>query len=298
MENKTRGHSISRRSFVGSLISATMAGALLNSCTGRSAYKIGCYTRPWFDEEYRVALDGIAQAGFKYAGIMTDVNGRVITLDTTVEQAARIGEEIKSRGMEVASLSLGSFDVSKSLETGISQLKRYIDNTASLGAPVVHFGGTREELMDKYIEAIGECCDYAADKGVKLSLKPHGGSNTSGKDCRRYVDRIKHKNFGLWYDPGNVYYYTDGFLDPVEDAENIDNIVFGMSIKDFKMPKDVAVTPGTGMVDFPRLLSRLRKGGFTRGPLVVEGLYRGDFNFVTAEARKAREYLEQITSNL
>lgn len=35
------------------------------------AYPIGCYTRPWDQHDYRVALDGIAEAGFKYAGIMT-----------------------------------------------------------------------------------------------------------------------------------------------------------------------------------------------------------------------------------
>ena len=299
MKNNTAGHSISRRRFVGSLVSATMAGALINSCGTGTDYKVACYTRPWFDHDYRVALDGIAQAGFRYAGIMTDVNGRVITLETTVEQAARIGEEVRSRGLEVASLSLGSFDVSKSLEEGISQLKHYIDNTASLGSPIVHFSGTsRDDLMDKYVEALGECCDYAAGKGVRLSLKAHGGLNTSGADIRKYIERVGHKNFGLWYDPGNVYYYTDGKLNPVDDAEHIDNIVFGMSVKDFKMPKDVAVTPGTGMVDFPALLTRMHQGGFRRGPLVVEGLYRGDLNFVNSEAKKAREYLEGIISNL
>lgn len=299
MKNNTAGNSISRRRFVGSLVSATMAGALINSCSTKTKFKVACYTRPWFDNDYHAALDGIAQAGYKYAGIMTDVNGRIITLDTSNEQAAKIGEEVRSKGMEVASLSLGSFDVSKSLSEGISQLKQYIDLTASLGSPIVHFGGTgRDELMDKYIEAIGECCDYAANNGVKLSLKTHGGLNTSGEGCRKYIERIGHKNFGLWYDPGNVYFYTDGKLNPVDDAEHIDNIVFGMSVKDFKMPKDVAVTPGTGMVDFSKLLKRLKKGGFNNGPLVVEGLDRGDFNFVTSEARKVREYIEDIINNL
>ncbi len=290
-------NSISRRRFIGSIMSATLTGAILNSCDTGTRYQIACYTRPWLQHDYRVALDGIAEAGFKYAGIMTDVNGRIITLETTTGQAARIGEEARSRGLKVASLSLGSFDVSKSLDEGISQLKRYIDNTASLGAPIVHFGGTsREDHMDKYIEAIGECCDYAKGKGVQLSLKTHGGFNTSGADCRKYIERVGHKNFGLWYDPGNVYYYTDGALNPVDDAAAIDGLVFGMSVKDFLMPKNVSVTPGTGMVDFPRLITRLQEGGFTRGPLVVEGLNQGDLNFINSEAKKAREYLESLIS--
>jgi sugar phosphate isomerase/epimerase len=289
---------ISRRNFIGKVMLSTAAGAILTSCK-KDDYQIACYTRPWFNHDYRVALDGIAEAGYKYAGIMTDKGGRIITLETTVEQAVAVGNEVTGRGMKVASLSAGSFNVSNSVNEGIEELKRWIDNTAGLGAPVVHLGGvTDAELADRYFEAIAECCDYAADKGVRLSLKTHGGLNSTGAGCRKFIEKVNHKNFGLWYDPGNVLYYSDGLTDPVDDAEYIDNIVFGMSVKDFKMPKDVSVTPGTGMVDFPKLLKRLNRGGFRRGPLVVEGLYQGDLAFINAEAKKTREYLEKLISEL
>jgi sugar phosphate isomerase/epimerase len=68
-----------------------------------------------------------------------------------------------------------------------------------------------------------------------------------------------------------------------------------MSVKDFKLPKDVFVTPGTGMVDFAKVLARLKQGGFTQGPLIVECLERGDAAKVTAEAKKARAFLEELT---
>ncbi|MDD4144793.1 MAG: sugar phosphate isomerase/epimerase [Prolixibacteraceae bacterium] len=298
MERKECLKTISRRSFIGKVMLSAAAGAIISSCK-KTDYQIACYTRPWFDHDYRVALDGIAEAGYKYAGIMTDKGGRIITLDTTVEQAVAVGNEVSKRGLKVASLSAGSFNVSNSVNEGIEELKRWIDNTAGLGAPVVHLGGvTDPALADAYFEAIAECCDYAAGKGVRLSLKTHGGLNSTGAGCRKFIEKVNHKNFGLWYDPGNVYYYSDGLTDPVDDAEYIDNIVFGMSVKDFKMPKDVSVTPGTGMVDFPKLLKRLNEGGFRRGPLVVEGLYQGDVDFINAEARKAREYLEELISEL
>ena len=70
-----------------------------------------------------------------------------------------------------------------------------------------------------------------------------------------------------------------------------------MSVKDFRMPKEVMVTPGTGLVDFRRVLARLKQGGFTHGPLLVECLARGELAFVTAEARKARLFLEQLTTS-
>ena len=37
----------------------------------KERWQIGCYTRPWDKYDYRVALDAIAEAGFKYAGLMT-----------------------------------------------------------------------------------------------------------------------------------------------------------------------------------------------------------------------------------
>jgi hypothetical protein len=40
------------------------------AASSSTAYQIGCYTRPWDQHDYRVALDGIAEAGFKYAGIL------------------------------------------------------------------------------------------------------------------------------------------------------------------------------------------------------------------------------------
>ena len=286
---------ISRRRFLGSVILAATTAAFISGCKN-SSYRIGCYTRPWHKHDYRVSLDGIAEAGFEFVGFSTDYQGRVINLNTSPEKAAAYGEEAKSRGLKVAVLSGGAFGVSESISKGITDLEHWIDNAASLGAPDLHFGGINDpDIQDAYYKVIAECSDYAEDKGVRLSIKPHGGPNTTGAQCRKYIERVGHKNFGLWYDPGNVYYYTNGELDPVNDANEIDGLVFGMSVKDFQMPREVAVTPGTGMVDFPGLMSRLEKGGFTRGPLIVEGLAQGDLAYINDQAKKARELLEEIT---
>jgi len=47
-------------------------------------------------------------------------------------------------------------------------------------------------------------------------------------------------------------------------------------------------------VNFGKVMARLRRGGFTGGPLVVECLERGDAAQVTAEAKKARAFLEKL----
>jgi sugar phosphate isomerase/epimerase len=262
------------------------------------AYQIGCYTRPWDQFEYRAALDGIAEAGFKYAGLMT-AKGKswvIVTVNSTPEEVAVIAAEVKKRGLKTLSIYGGDFPVAQSVEAGIAGLKKLVDHAVICECPHLMLGGTGDEKLFKaYYKVVAECCDYAAAKGVGLSVKPHGGKNATGQQCRQILEMVGHKNFRLWYDPGNIFYYSDGKLDPVDDAATVDGLVVGMSVKDFKLPKEVLVTPGTGKVNFREVFARLRKGGFTSGPLIVECLDRGEAAKVTAEAKKARLLLEELT---
>jgi hypothetical protein len=45
------------------------------------------------------------------------------------------------------------------------------------------------------------------------------------------------KNFGIWYDPGNIFFSSDGKIDPVDDVSNAHELIVGMSIEDFKAAK-------------------------------------------------------------
>jgi sugar phosphate isomerase/epimerase len=285
---------LTRRRFIGKVMLATTGVALI-SAAKTPRWQIGCYTRPWAEHDYRVAFDGIAQAGFKYLGLMSGKTGTIITPETTPEQAAAIASEAKSRSLRIISVYGGSFDVTKSVTEGISGLMRLIESSAICECPNLLLTGIAEpELVANYYKVVAECCDYAATRGVGISVKPHGPLNSTGRECRPLINKVAHKNFRLWYDPGNIYYYSDGKISPVDDAATVNGLVVGMSVKDFRMPKDVNVTPGTGLVDFPGVMSKLRKGGFKGGPLVVECLAVGDLSFINLEAKKAYQFLEKL----
>ena len=269
-----------------------------NAAAAGERWQIGCYTRPWAKYDYLAALDAIAEAGFKYAGLMTTntKTGLVISVSTTLDEARQVGLEVKKRGLKIPSVYGGDIPVAKSLEAGIEGLKKLIDNCAACGATNLMMGGIgNEKLYDVYYKAIAECCDYAAEKSVGISVKPHGGLNSTGPQCRKTIEMINNKNFRIWYDPGNILFYSDGKLDPVEDAATVNGLVVGMSVKDFLPPKEVLVNIGSGKVDFPAVFARLKKGGFTHGPLIVECLARGPLESVKAAATKARQFLEQLT---
>ncbi len=275
-------------------MAATGSLALI-SAKKSSPWILGAYTRPWARHDYRVAFDGISKAGFKYVGLMSDKSGTIIKKDTTADHAALIAEEAKSRGLAIASVYGGNFDAGRSVDEGIKGLRNLIDSSAICKCPdLLLLGAESPEVAENYYKVVTECCDYAAAKGVIMSVKPHGPLNNTGAECRPLIESIGHKNFKLWYDPGNIYYYSDGKIDPVDDAGEVDGLVCGMSIKDFLMPKNVDVTPGTGMVDFAGVMERLKKGGFRKGPLIVECLSQGDLSFINSEALKARIFLEKL----
>lgn len=263
------------------------------------AWTVGCYTRPWDQYDYRTALDAIAEAGFRHAGLMTTKSKSrlVISRDTSPEEAAGVAEELKKRGLSVPSVYGGDIGVARGLRAGIEDLRRLIDACAVVGAKNLLMGGTADpKLFEDYYRAIAECCDYAAERGMGISVKPHGGLNRDGAQCRKICERVGHRNFGIWYDPGNILYYSEGTLDPVREAAEVAGRVVGMSVKDYRPPKDVALTPGTGRVDFRAVMDQLVRDGFTGGPLVVECLSPGDLPKLLEEARKARRFVEDLVA--
>ena len=286
----TSGHcGVSRRQFIGSALAAT-AAAVFTHAAEAPRWQMGCYTRPWAEFDYHAAFDGIAAAGFKYVGLMTtkSKNNLIVSLATTPKEAAAVGAEAKQRGLRIISMWADEF-------AKVDDFKRIVDNSAACGCPNLLLGGTDEQHADAYYKIVTACCDYAAAKKVRLTVKPHGGTNPNGTRCREIIERVGNKNFRLWYDPGNIFYYSDGKLDPVDDAPAVDGLVAGMSVKDFRPPNEVEITPGTGKVNFPKVLARLEQGGFTHGPLVVECLDHGDLEHVNAQAVKARQFLEALT---
>ena len=256
-------------------------------------WQIGCWTRPWAKYDYRVAMDAVAEAGFKYisfTGAKTRT-GRVIDHVTQIEHAARAGEEAKKRGLRISYVYGGNLP----LREEPNSLRKMIDNCEVAGGRYVviaHIGAKKH--MDHNCKIIADCCDYAIEKNVGLVIKPHGGLNATGELCQCVIEKVGHINFSMLYDPGNVFYYTDGKIDPVADAAKVGGLVTGMSIKDYKHPMQVALTPGTGQVDFPALMRQLKKNGFTHGALAIECLAPGSLKKTLEEATKARKYVEDM----
>jgi len=217
----------------------------------------------------------------------------VIAAATPIDEASQIGEEARKRGLQITYVYGGGLP----LHGGPGSLRKMIDNCAAAGGwsvVIAHIGN--EARLDGNCRVIAECCDYGAEKNVGIVVKPHGGLNGTGPLCRQAVEKVGHENFTILYDPGNICYYSDGKLDPVDDAATVDGLVTGMCVKDYKHPKQVMLTPGTGQIDYPAVMKRLEKGGFTHGVLAIECLNPGTPPETLKEAVKAREFVEELVS--
>jgi len=283
---------LGRRAFLVRAAAAPLALAVSSRAAPPPGFAVGCFTRPWADLEPEGALDAIAEAGFSVAGLMSAKGGIIVTAEATPARIGAVAAHARSRSLSISALYAGEFLVRGDAAASAGRLRRIIDHAARCACPRIILGGTtRPELIGPYYETVGVCCPAATAAGVTLTVKPHGGTNSTGAQCRKLVEQVNHPALRIWYDPGNIFYYSDGQLDPVDDAASVDGLVVAMSMKDFLPPKTVDVTPGEGRVDFPRVLARLRMGGFTSGPLLIECLARGDRAFLVNEARRARKFI-------
>lgn len=288
---------LDRRTFLAGAAAALLVLARSSRAAPTPGFAVGCFTRPWADLEPEGALDAIAEAGFSVAGLMSAKGGIIVSAEATPARISALAAHARSRALSIAALYAGEFLVRDDPANSAGRLRRIIDHAARCACPRIILGGTtRPELTGPYYETVGACCPAAAAAGVTLTVKPHGGTNSTGAQCRKLVEQVNHPALRIWYDPGNIFYYSDGRLDPVDDAAAVDGLVVAMSVKDFLPPKTVDVTPGDGRVDFPRVLARLRQGGFTSGPLIIECLARGDRALLVNEARRARKFIEQVVA--
>src|SRR5204862_476341 len=106
-----------------------------------------------------------------------------------------------------------------------------------------------------------------------------------------------HANFKVWYDAGNIIYYTG--KDPLAELEPIAQHVTGFCAKDCPEPKGEVMSQfGTGKVDFKAVFAKLKSVGFN-GPIMVEGVKVSATPAETTEnARANREFLEKVLASL
>ena len=260
--------------------------------------QLGCQNRPWHEHTLEEALGGIAGAGFHIVGFVAQQGKPVISADSTDEDIARLKELLQSHGLrpQMAIRQPNLWELGEA--EAVSVFLRDMERGKALGLDYFILTGISDEKRyESWFRAVEACLPRAAELGLQLLLKPHGGLCALADDLQRAVDRFSHPSFGICYDPGNVYYYTGEKAE--EDLPKIVRYVRAMCIKDEVGGKkgEVMITPGTGLVDFHRIFSILNDAGFS-GPCWVECLGGKTVAEINEEAKKTYRFLTEVVGRV
>ena len=240
------------------------------------------------------AFDGIKAAGYSLMGLLSRTpKDPLAGSDATPEYLGRLKERIAARGLKANMVALRNKD-QVPLDDQIRDMRQQIDNAKVIGVEfLLTFGVDKPEHYENYYRLMHDAAAYAQDKGLKVVLKPHGGASGASEEILRCLEQVRHPNFKIWFDAGNIIYYTG--KDPVEQLKPVARHVTGFCAKDCAREKgEIWLEFGTGKVDFHGVFSELKRVGFN-GPVMVECCAQGDTpERVTENARKNREYLEKI----
>jgi sugar phosphate isomerase/epimerase len=309
-------NSMSRRSFMKTSFTATVAMTASSSlfADSKSAqWTVGCFNRPWMQAHgskmqpldkpmpanwgFDVALKGMKESGYKVIGLLTRMPDEpFIGVDATPEYLDALKKKIKAAGLK-ANMGALRTRPDLALDEAIKDTRKQIDNGKVLGLEsLLTFGVDKADQYETYYKMMADAADYGQERGIKIVLKPHGGGSGAAEEIQRCLEKVKRPNLKIWYDAGNIIYYTG--LDPLEQLKPIVQHVTGFCAKDCGHVKgDVMIPFGTGKVDFRAVFSELKKAGYN-GPVMVEGAAGKNYNEVTAGARFNREFLEKLFVSL
>ena len=294
-----------RREFMVESTAALAGAALLGDAPGLLAgaapavkWTVGCFNRPWTKWSYDDTLTSIKSAGYTTTGLLTRTKqDPFIAADATPEYLDGLKRQIAASGLTANMGALRSrHDIP--LEETVASLKKEIDNAAYLGLKyVMTFGIDNPAQFDHYFKAMAAAAAYGAEKQVQVVMKPHGGSSGASDEIIAAMKKVGHPNFKIWYDAGNIIYYTG--KDPIEELKPIVQYVTGFCAKDCAEPKgDVMIQFGAGKVDFAGVFAVLKSAGFN-GPIMVECCAVGETPEATsANARANREFLEKVLAGI
>lgn len=259
-------------------------------------HTIGSTTRPYNKLLFSEACERIAAAG--YTDVAVFAHDREIPVDSgsSADDVALARSAAENAGLK-PSMLLGRTHLDLGLAEATDDYKRLIDNAASLGTSwILELGTSKEEQYADYPKLMAAVVDHAQGAGVGISLKPHGGISLTAQELIDLHDQVDHPAFRISYDPGNIIFYTWGEVCPEQEVELVASRSSTLIIKDCTLEgenRDVMVTAGDGLVDFPFVIEKMQAGGF-KGPMYVECVGATEPDDVDRELKRTLSFVQGL----
>ncbi len=259
-------------------------------------HTIGSTTRPYNKLSFSEACERIAAAGCTDVAVFAHDREIPVDSGSSADDVALARSAAENAGLK-PSMLLGRTHLELGLAEATDDYKRLIDNAASLGTSwILELGTSKEEQYADYPKLMAAVVDHAQGAGVGISLKPHGGISLTAQELIDLHDQVDHPAFRISYDPGNIIFYTWGEVCPEQEVELVASRSSTLIIKDCTLEgenRDVMVTAGDGLVDFPFVIEKMQAGGF-KGPMYVECVGATEPDDVDRELKRTLSFVQGL----
>jgi sugar phosphate isomerase/epimerase len=188
----------------------------------------------------------------------------------TAEYLQRFRRRAFLLGLDISGTAVGNTFThapGPQLEKEIAHVKKWVDHSVALGAPVIRIfagnlpkGTAEPDARKRAVDAIQQCCEYAAQHGIFLALENHGGIVTTAEQTLAIVKDVRSDWFGVNLDTGNFH-----GPDPYRELEQVAPYAVNVQIK-----TEISVANGPrGEADMGRQIDILKKVGY-RGYVALE----------------------------
>jgi sugar phosphate isomerase/epimerase len=207
---------------------------------------------------------------------------------TTPEYLRSLRKQCFQLGLDVSGTAIGNdfgHPAGDKRQAEIEKTKRWIENAAMLGAPVIRiFAGSQKDGITPaqshslMVSAIEECCDYAGKHGVHLALENHGGPTATAEGLLAFVRDVSSPWFGVNLDSGN-FHSEDVYAELAKVAPYALNVQIKVAVSPAGKKKEES--------DYKRLAKIMREAHY-RGYIVLEFEEKGN------PREECPKYLEKI----
>jgi sugar phosphate isomerase/epimerase len=255
--------------------------------------RIGIFAKTFPGNDPDAVLRAVRAAGY----VCTQFNLASADLDAMPaivpdETIAVIGAAAQKNGVAIDALS-GTYNMIHPDPAvrahGLARLAVVIGAAARLGVPMVtlctgtrdpldqwraHPDNTTPEAWHDLLREMTAAAALAERHGVDLGIEPEQANVIrSAEDARRLFAEVGSRHLRVVLDPANLFEHADRAEATRIVADAVERLAgqIGMAHAKDRDSAGGFATAGTGVVDFPDFLRRLRGVGFD-GPVIAHGL--------------------------
>jgi hexulose-6-phosphate isomerase len=278
-----------------------------------SALPLGIYEKALPDAEWPELLRTAKDLGFDFVEMSIDESPRRLArVEWSAAERREFVQAVWESGLRVPSICLsgnratpiGSEDP-ELVARGIELMQKAVDLSADIGVRIVQVAGydvyynevSTPETRQRFAENLAKVVDYAAEKAVMLSVEIMDTRYMSSLSRFLHLhERIRSPWLTVYPDLGNLSAWNDNAAEELELGLRM-GLVAAVHLKDTypvtaDFPGQFRDVPfGEGCVDFPRLFSVLKRGGYA-GQFLIEMWNRGEYDLTPVIG--ARDWLREL----